>query len=389
MKKFVAACGMIFWTCSTCSFALPQRPDTAAIEERLLEWVNRERTARFLAPLKFSPDFRTLAREHSRDMASQKNLTHFSSSGKSHLDRVVDAGLYFIEIGENVAASDTFDAEFIHQGFMESSEHRDNILSPQYDTVGIGVIYSSDRQYYITQDFSQELKAVDMDEAEKIIKAEINEIRKKSALPPMSFHHKADAFARRQSQTRAAWKPDQNIARFFGETHIHLIKTPVLAIPQNVSWQISRDIYEVGAVGAWFGRLEDYPGGTYLITVFLFPANPYEGMNEEDFQKMTLNAMNTKRKENGLSDIKLDKRQSRYASDISKHLKTQRRSPYVMSGRPTIRQVVSYVTENPRVWPDNLDPIIMNPGLRRIGIGITSQKSADTQNRTFWVTLIY
>jgi uncharacterized protein YkwD len=380
---------MILGLCSTCLAALPQHPDISAIEEKLLEWVNMERTARNLNPLRFSQDLRNVAIKHSKDMASQQKLTHLSSSGKSYLDRLVEGGLYFIEIGENVAVSDTFDEEFIHQGFMESPEHRDNILNPEFDIIGIGVEYSEDQEYFVTQDFSQSLKLQETDEAEKLFQDEITKIRKENALPPLSFHAIAGNIARRQSRNRASGKPLQNIAGFFGETHIYFITTPMLVIPKNISQEIAREIYEIGAVGAWFGRLEDYPGGTYLITIFLFPMSPYEGMTEADFSKIALDAMNSKRNQKGLAPLKLDERHSKNASDISNQLKVQQAKSYVLPGRLIGRQILSYVTEDPRVWPADLDPIITDPSLRRIGIGISSGESKETHRQTFWITLIF
>lgn len=379
----------VLWTWTTGFTGTLQRPDISAIEEKLLEWVNKERTARSLNPLRFSPSLRAVAIKHSKDMAFQQKLTHLSSSGKSYLDRLVEAGLFFIEIGENVAVSDSFDAAFIHQGFMESPEHRDNVLNPKYDTVGIGVVYSKDQEYFVTQDFSQSLKKLETDEAEKIIQDEITKIRKENALPPLSFQDIANNFARRHSRNRATGKPLQNIAGFFGETHIHFITTPVLVIPKNISQKISSEMYEIGAVGAWFDRLADYPGGTYLITIFLFPMSQYEGMTEEDFLKIVLEAMNSKRKETRLAPLKLDRRQSRNASGISRQLKDQQAQSYVLPERPMQRQVLSYVTEDPRVWPANLNPVITDPSLRRIGIGISSKESKETHRLTFWITLIF
>jgi len=192
MKKYLMVSMVTLWAWAGCFASSPQRPDISTIEKNLLELLNKERTARYLTPLRFSPDLRTVAIEHSKDMASQQILTHLSSSGKSYLDRLVEAGLFFIEIGENVAVSDTFDAAFIHQGFMDSPEHRDNILNPQYDTVGISVVYSEDREYFVTQDFSQALNALGTEEAEITIKNEINKIRENNALPPISFHNIAD-----------------------------------------------------------------------------------------------------------------------------------------------------------------------------------------------------
>jgi uncharacterized protein YkwD len=359
------------------------------MEDMLLEWVNRERTAHNMNPLRFLPGLRALAVEHSKDMASHQKLTHLSSSGKLYSDRLVDAGLYFIEIGENVATSETFDVAFIHQGFMSSPEHRDNILNPNFDTAGIGIVHSQDQKYFITQDFFRSLKSLETDEAEISIQDEINNIRKRNALPPLFFHKMANNFARRHSQKKACGQPLLNIADFLGETHIHFITTPVLVIPKNISREIATEMYETGAVGAWFGRVEDYPGGTYLITLFLFPKSRYKGMTEKDFVKITLEAMNSERKEMRLVPLKLDRKQSKNASDISRQLKVQQANSFISPERPMRRQVISYVTENLRVWPDNLDPIIIDPSLRRVGIGISHKETKETQKQTFWITLIF
>ena len=379
---------MILWSCATLFTAPLQHQETSVIEEKLLELLNKERTVRHLSPLRSSPGFKAVALEHSRDMATHQNLTHLSSSGKSYLDRVVDAELFFIEIGENVAVSDTFDAEFIHRGFMESPEHRDNILDPGYDAVGIGVVYTQEGEFFITQDFVRSLNVLGTDEAEIVVKAGINSIRKNNALPPLSFQNVADSFARRYSKNRASGTPLQKIAEFFGETHVHFVTTPLLAIPENISREIASENYETGAVGAWFGRLEDYPGGTYLITIFLFPVNPYRGLKEKDYQKIMLGALNEEREKLKLGLLKLDRRQSNQASKISKQIMGQQGDTFVMSERSIPRQFMSYVTENLRSWPDDLNTMLTNPGLRRIGIGIRSQESTDSRRLTFWVTLI-
>jgi uncharacterized protein YkwD len=389
VKKLPAALMIILWVWTACPPALAQRPDIPAIEKKLLEWVNRERMERKLGPLKLSADLHALAKDHSQDMASRRNLTHLSSLGKSYEERLLDARMYFIEIGENVAASETYEGTFIHQGFMESPEHRDNILNPHFDTIGIGVVYASDNKYYVTQDFVQSLEILDADEVTKFFQDQINRIREENALPTLSFQKQANIFAQRHARKKASGKPLLNIADFFGETHIHFITTPGLTIPESVAREIANGMYETGGIGSWFGRLPDYPGGTYLVALFLFPVNQYNDMTEKDFMRIMLSAMNDKRKEKGLAPIKLDEKKSRQAQNISRQLREQKESSYVLPERPMRRQVLSYATENLRVWPAKIDPDITDPRLKKIGIGIITEKNEETRRQTFWVTLIY
>lgn len=88
-----------------------------------------------------------LARRHSQDMASLSRLSHFSTSGKSYLERLVAEALYFADIGENVAFSETFRADIIHHSLMESQEHRRNILTPSFDLVGIDILFGKSPQF--------------------------------------------------------------------------------------------------------------------------------------------------------------------------------------------------------------------------------------------------
>jgi uncharacterized protein YkwD len=366
-----------------------QFPDVSSIEKDLFEMINRERADRGLKPLSSSRELTLMARNHSQDMASRMEMTHLSALGKSYLERLVDAGFYFQAIGENVASSETFHSDFIHQGFMDSPEHRENILDPDFEEVGIGVVYSQDKKYYVTQDFMHPLKALEVEEAERIIREKIDTARSGRSLPPLSYQKAANIFARSFSKKKALGQPLMNIGSILGETHIHFITFPGLDIPENIAIEVSREIYEAGGVGVWFGRLDKYPGGTYLITIFLFPVDEYKGLREQDLAEIVLEIMNEKREENGLKPIRLDKGLSREASHLSRKLRSQDPSSSAFLEERIGLEVYSYITADPSIWPASLDQIIHSPGLRMIGIGISLEESrSDLQNR-YWVTLIF
>jgi hypothetical protein len=104
---------------------------------------------------------------------------------------------------------------------------------------------------------------------------------------------------------------------------------------------------------------------------------------------MALEAMNSKRKDMGLDPVKLDRRLSRSATNISRQLIVQQENTYMLPAGSMGGQVLSYVTEDPRVWSSNLEPVITDPGLRRIGIGVSFEENKETHRKTFWITLIY
>ena len=128
-----------------------QAPD--AMESRLFDLTNREREAHGLPPFRLAAELTDLARRHSVDMARRGRLSHGSSNGESYEDRLVGEGLFFSAGGENVARGWPEAAEEIHASLMASPEHRVNILSPAYDTIGIGAAIGDDGACFVTQDF--------------------------------------------------------------------------------------------------------------------------------------------------------------------------------------------------------------------------------------------
>jgi uncharacterized protein YkwD len=364
---------------------LLERPEVSAIEEKLVEHVNRERLRSSLSPLKSIPCLSSLAFRHSQDMAAHKKLTHFSTTGHSYLERLVDAGFYFIKIGENVAASETFRDDLVHQRLMSSPEHRENILDPDFDSIGIGIV-CQENKYYITQDFLQSVNILEIDEAKKKIESGINGLRLKNSLPPLTFSEEASAIAHSFSAKRAKGQPLPNIGNMFGVTHIKFITFPSLDMTESSCRELKNNTYGKAGVGVWFGRLKEYPGGTYVITLFLFPHSVYKNMNAKDLVKFALDAFNIKRKEQDLPPLKLDNELARQASHISEQLKRQSSRPNIL---PSNRQeILSYVTEDLSVWPSELEKKILRKALKKIGLGISSKKNEKNQKRTFWVTLI-
>lgn len=121
-------------------------------EVRMLELVNRERTSRGLKALQPNPQATQVARAHSRDMFAQGYFSHISLDGRTPFDRMKSGDVEFKAAGENLALAPTID--LAHSGLMNSPGHRDNILSSNYGTVGIGVIEHPRHGLMVTQNFT-------------------------------------------------------------------------------------------------------------------------------------------------------------------------------------------------------------------------------------------
>lgn len=113
--------------------------------------VNRERATNGLEPLKFSDKLSEAAIVRAKEI--QTYFSHTRPDGRSCFTAVTDMGIRYRTVGENIAYGQR-DPEEVMKGWMNSAGHRANILSKNYDYVGIGVAYKNG-VYYWTQFFAR------------------------------------------------------------------------------------------------------------------------------------------------------------------------------------------------------------------------------------------
>lgn len=121
-------------------------------EEALINLVNKERASRGVKILTFDKSLRAVARSHSEDMFKRGYFSHYSPEGLTIADRALKAGIDFLVIGENLAYAPSLD--LAHKGLMNSPGHKANILSTDYNKIGIGVMDGGIYGEMFTQVFS-------------------------------------------------------------------------------------------------------------------------------------------------------------------------------------------------------------------------------------------
>ncbi|HCY64178.1 MAG TPA: colicin V production protein [Oxalobacteraceae bacterium] len=122
-----------------------------ALEEQMLELVNKERAKANLSPLVMDAALTSVARQHSADMLARGYFSHYSPEGKSAFDRLRAAKIAFLLAGENLAFAPT--VRLAHSGLMNSPGHRANILRPRFERIGIGIMDAGPRGIMVTQQF--------------------------------------------------------------------------------------------------------------------------------------------------------------------------------------------------------------------------------------------
>ncbi len=122
---------------------------TVSLDEKaafLLDLINQERARVGLNPLTWDSTLADFAEKYAAEMGENSFFSHnspISGSFQERARKLFDQGFTFV--GENLARVDkinAFDTEAllfsIHNSFMNSSTHRDNILNPNWTLVGIG-----------------------------------------------------------------------------------------------------------------------------------------------------------------------------------------------------------------------------------------------------------
>ncbi|MDH4197371.1 MAG: CAP domain-containing protein [Candidatus Aminicenantes bacterium] len=337
------------------------------IEEGLLDSLNRERERNGCPPLRPLPALADVARVHSRKMAAAARLFHVSESEEPLNDRLVAAGLYFAKTGENVARSDSFLPAFIHQALLESPPHRENMLDPDFDAAGVGVVSVDNRVFYVSQIFVQSIRILDEDEAAAELKRQVNEIRRTAALPPLVFWEEADRFAENMVflRRRAAAAPEPP-ARF-GAVSGYYFESTSLSLPEAAVSEIARTAYTHAGLGVDFMRTKTNPGGAYILALILMSENELNRPAQE-LERTALRAINAKRLALGRPGIDLSpaltEEARRAASALNGEAEKKRPAPPPESGF----RIMTYVTFDPADLPVEVERHVLTAELRFIGI---------------------
>jgi uncharacterized YkwD family protein/spore coat assembly protein SafA len=132
--------------------AIPSIDDVKALEQQVIDLVNKQRAANGLSMLQGNWELCRVARYKSQDMINKNYFSHTSPTYGSPFQMMESFGIRFSAAGENIAYGQRSPQEVMN-AWMNSAGHRANILSPSYNQIGVGVAKSANGTYYWTQEF--------------------------------------------------------------------------------------------------------------------------------------------------------------------------------------------------------------------------------------------
>ncbi len=119
--------------------------NTAGYNVEVIRLVNKERTSRGMTELKLIPKLNRAAEIRAKEIA--RSFSHTRPDGRSSLTACEDEGLEWSAFGENIAMGYT-SPKAVVDGWMNSADHRKNILNEQYRYLGVGVVESGGSLYW-------------------------------------------------------------------------------------------------------------------------------------------------------------------------------------------------------------------------------------------------
>lgn len=133
---------------------IPETPFFADVcRGSLVQLTNEERSNFGLKLLKENHQLNEAARLKAEDMVNNNYFSHWSPDGISPWYWFEKANYNYDHAGENLAAG-FINARDVHREWINSTTHRDNILNPLYDEIGVAVVESEfygQRTYLVVQ----------------------------------------------------------------------------------------------------------------------------------------------------------------------------------------------------------------------------------------------
>jgi len=129
----------------------PNEEVRASFERQIFDLTNSARIKLNLVPYVWDDKAAATAQAHSRDMAANGYFDHKDKLGRSHFDRMLEAGIDYRFAGENISAGQ-LNAIEAYNNWMNSVKHRQNMLS-SLERLGTGVALGGPMKIYYTQNF--------------------------------------------------------------------------------------------------------------------------------------------------------------------------------------------------------------------------------------------
>ena len=259
---------VLFVALALASSAYPQQTSDAGGEQTLFALINQERVKAGLPPLLYDERLALAARKHTELMVHENSLSHQLDGEEPLQLRVSDEHVRCDHDGENIALDSNL--EVAHTMLMQSPHHRENILGPQFNAVGIGIV-KSDELIYITEDFAHVLPDYSELEADVVAQQAIDEYAKSQSVPvpvrkprPQLKQMACDmALDDQLASKKAGALPGVSSAAAWNASDLG-------KLPSNLKRLLAQPLISGYSLGVCFAPSVTHPGGLYWLVMVIY-----------------------------------------------------------------------------------------------------------------------
>lgn len=245
-----------------CALALTQagaqdRRDLQPEAQQLMLLANQARAAAGAPPLRWDSALAEAARKHTLRMVAEGPIAHQYPGELNVSERAGLAGAHFDLIEENVAVAPT--PTGIHDGWMQSKGHRENMLNPEVDSVGIAVV-ASRGVLYATADYSRGVQSLTKAQVE----SRVSNLIQGAGVKVMADH----------SLARAACVMDNGMPRSADTTQPTFImrweSSDLTRLPKNLVDHLASRQFREAAIGSCDAHSDDGTFTSYRVAILLY-----------------------------------------------------------------------------------------------------------------------
>jgi hypothetical protein len=201
----------------------------------LVDETNQNRASNNLQTLQISPLLQAAAQEKANDMATKGYFAHTSPQGLTPWYWFENVGYSFDYAGENLAVNFT-DSQDVTNAWMNSPEHRANILSGDFTQIGIATaqgIYNGQSATYVVEEFGTPAPAAA--QVAFVNTADAQSVPTTAPMPPVATAPAKAAKTNMAENTIAIKKPASKMPTISSTNSSSIALVPTIIAIQNTS----------------------------------------------------------------------------------------------------------------------------------------------------------
>jgi uncharacterized protein YkwD len=240
-------------------------------EKQLFGYINSERAREDRMSLIWDEELYSVALAHSKDMARSEKASHRGTDGREPHERIRSAQIYASKSGENIARD--INVISAHTLLMQSVDHRDNILAPEFTHAAVAIV--REKQFlYITELFIHKIGDHALEQARETLVRQYNFYRQDQKLSPFIYSASLSSAAQAHVETQKRFdslSPMLTLSSVAQSTRGRILVTAYTATSlSEVPAQVRKDLRsDMNRIGIGFKRVQGSicSGGCYLIVL--------------------------------------------------------------------------------------------------------------------------